>query len=401
MAVIDETHDSKLESWVPGADAHSEFPIQNLPLACFRHEGKQKIGAGVGDFVLDLGTWLSGADLGSFFRLSCSDRTELRKSISRALRVGAEERTLYPQSECQFQLPCTIGDYTDFYASIHHARNIGALFRPDNPLLPNYRYVPIAYHGRASSVVISGTAVRRPCGQLGEGRFGPTEELDYEVELGAFIAAGNRLGERIPISRAHEQLAGICLLNDWSARDIQRWEYQPLGPFLGKNFATTISPWVVTAEALAPFQAAPARGERTEPRYLRSDEPAAFDIQVEALLRPAGGSQPVPISLANFRDMYWTFEQMIAHHTVNGCPLRPGDLIGSGTISGPEKSNRGCLLELTQKGREPLLLPDGSTLFFLLDGDEVTLRAHCERDGFRRIGFGVCSGVVEAAVCPD
>lgn len=401
MAVIDETHDPALETWVQGANESAEFPIQNLPLACFRYNGKQRIGAAIGDFVLDLGTWLPGDDLSAFFRLRAADRAQLRRSISRALRLDAPERELYPQSECEFLLPCAIGDYTDFYASIHHARNIGALFRPDNPLLPNYRYVPIAYHGRASSIVTSGTAIRRPCGQLGEGRFGATEELDYEVELSAFVGTGNRIGEWIPISQAQDQVAGVCLLNDWSARDIQRWEYQPLGPFLGKNFATTTSPWVVTAEALAPFQVAPPCEDRREPHYLRSDEPAALDVNVEAFLRPAGSKQCVSLSLGHFREMYWTFAQMIAHHTINGCPLRPGDLIGSGTISGPEKRNRGCLLELTQKGREPLQLPDGSTRSFLLDGDEIELRGYCERDGFRRIGFGSCRGVIEEAICPD
>lgn len=401
MAVIDETHDPTLRSWVESANDHPEFPIQNLPLACFRHRGKQRIGAAIGDLVLDVRTWLAGDDLSSFFRLSAADRAELRKSISRSLRVDAPKSELYRQNECEFVLPCIIGDYTDFYASIHHARNVGALFRPDNPLLPNYRHVPIAYHGRASSIVVSGTAIRRPCGQLGEGRFGATQELDYEVELGAFIGTGNRMGEWVPISKAQGQIAGVCLLNDWSARDIQRWEYQPLGPFLGKNFATTISPWLVTAGALAPFQVAPPQDGRTELRYLRSDESAALDIHVEAVLRPAESEQLVPLSLAHFREMYWTFAQMIAHHTINGCPLRPGDLIGSGTVSGPEKTNRGCLLELTQKGRAPLQLPNGSTRSFLLDGDEVVLSAHCERDGFRRIGFGFCSGVIEETVCPD
>lgn len=392
MALIDQTHDPDLESWVASANESDEFPIQNLPLACFVHDGQQRVGCGIGNFVLDIGPWLDGSDLRGVFCLSASDRAELRRSISEALRVGATERELYPQDECRFLLPCTIGDYTDFYASIHHARNIGALFRPDNPLLPNYRHVPIAYHGRASSIVVSGTDVIRPCGQLGEGRFGLTEELDYEVELGAFIGPGNAMGEAIGIGNAGTHVAGVCLLNDWSARDIQRWEYQPLGPFLAKNFATTISPWVVTSEALAPFRVAPPQEGRIEPAYLRTQREEALDIHVEAFLRPAGATQAVRLSIGHFRDMYWTFAQMIAHHTVNGCPLRPGDLIGSGTISGPKKENRGCLIELTSKGREPLQLADGSTRTFLEDGDEVILSAYCEREGFRRIGLGTCTG---------
>lgn len=405
VAVIDETHDPELESWVesanppagPLAKPAGDFPIQNLPLASFFYQGRQRIGAAIGDFVMDVSPWLDGADLSGFFRLGAEDRTMLRRQVSQALRKGSVQRTIYPQSECEFVLPCAIGDYTDFYASVHHARNVGALFRPNDPLPVNYRHVPIAYHGRSSSIVVSGTAVARPCGQLGEGRFGLSAELDYEMELGAFIGPGNPMGEAIPLLEAQHHSAGVCLLNDWSARDIQRWEYQPLGPFLAKNFATSISPWVVTADALAPFHVPAPQEGRIELPYLRHSEGssnAALDVQVEAMLRPAASAKAMRLGRAHFRDMYWTYAQMIAHHTVNGCPLRPGDLIGSGTISGPEQENRGCLLELTAGGAEPLELPDGSKRSFLLDGDEVTLRAYCRREGFRTIGFGVCSGVI-------
>ena len=295
-------------------------------------------------------------------------------------------------------LPADVGDYTDFYASIHHATNVGKMFRPDNPLLPNYKHVPIAYHGRSSSLVASGTPVRRPCGQLGESRFGPTRELDYEVEVGAFLGPGHELGRPIPIAEAWSNIAGVCLVNDWSARDIQRWEYQPLGPFLAKNFATSVSPWLVTIEALAPFRVAAAPHDTPVLPYLQESGDGAFDITVECWLRTRKMSKPVRISRAQFRDMYWTLGQMVAHHTSNGCPIRPGDLIASGTVSGPEKENRGCLLEMTWKGTEPLQLPDGEERSFLEDGDEVMLTGYCVRDGFARIGLGSCRGVVMPAL---
>lgn len=402
MAEIDETHDPELRSWVDSAnEADCEFPIQNLPLASFFHAGKQRAGVRIGDFVLDLAAWLETCDLVGYFRMSPSDRKTLRSTLSRALRQGSSPQDLYRVSECRFALPCTIGDYTDFYASIHHARNVGLLFRPDNPLLPNYRHMPIAYHGRSSSIVVSGTPVKRPCGQLGEGLFGPSRELDYEVELGAFIGPGNEMGTLIPITEADMHAAGVCLLNDWSARDIQRWEYQPLGPFLGKNFATTISPWVVTAEALVPFRVPVSKTGRTDHAYLKTTD-GALSIEVKAAIRPSGSREFLPLSRANFADMYWTFGQMIAHHTMNGCPLRPGDLIGSGTVSGPEANNRGCLLELTENGRLPVSLPDGTARSFLEDGDEILFRAHCTRPGFRTIGFGECRGVIGGgSICRD
>jgi fumarylacetoacetase len=292
------------------------------------------------------------------------------------------------------RLPVPIGDYTDFYASLDHATNVGRIFRPDAPLVPNYKHLPIAYHGRSSSIVVSGTPVRRPLGQLGAGQFGPSQELDYEMELGAFVGPGNALGQPIPIAEAERHLVGVCLLNDWSARDIQRWEYQPLGPFLAKNFVTSLSPWVVTAEALEPFRAAAPEHDAPVLPYLRSPKPSSFDITVEVWLRTPKMSGPVRVSQASFKDMYWTLGQMIAHHTSNGCPLRAGDLLGSGTISGPQRENRGCLLELTWRGQEPLHLPSGEQRSFLLDGDEVILRGYCVRDGFRRIDFGSCSGVI-------
>jgi fumarylacetoacetase len=299
-------------------------------------------------------------------------------------------------------LPCEIPDYTDFYASIHHATNVGSMFRPDNPLLPNYKWLPVAYHGRASSVVVSGTEVRRPWGQIvsnpaGPPQFGPCRLLDYEVELGAFLGPGNRMGDPIPVGRAEDHMVGVCLLNDWSARDIQTWEYQPLGPFLAKNFATSVSPWIVTLEALEPFRrAAPTRpGGDPEPLpHLQTTVDSAFKITLEVWLQSARMQSPLLISQGDFSSMYWTLAQMVAHHTSNGCPLRAGDLIGSGTVSGPEKNNRGCLLEMTWRGTEPLELPTGETRRFLEDGDEVTLRGWCEAPGFRRIGLGECSGVV-------
>ena len=397
--VIDETHDPALKSWVLSANRDScDFPIQNLPVGVFKsaRDGRPRPGIAIGDFILDGGPWLAGEDLSEYFRLSSTQRRDLRRVWSACLRAGSPERPLVPQAECEMCLPVAIGDYTDFYASLDHAMNVGRMFRPDAPLLPNYKYVPIAYHGRASSVVVSGTPVRRPLGQLGAGRFGPSQELDYEMELGAFVGPGNALGQPIPITEAERHLVGVCLLNDWSARDIQRWEYQPLGPFLAKNFATSISPWIVTAEALEPFRTAAPPHDAPVLPYLQSSGPDAFDITVEVWLRTPAMSEPVRISRASFKDMYWALAQMIAHHTSNGCPLRAGDLLGSGTISGPQRENRGCLLELTWRGQEPLQFPNGEQRSFLQDGDEVILRGYCRREGFRRIGLGECRSTVNA-----
>jgi fumarylacetoacetase len=312
-------------------------------------------------------------------------------------------------AEAELRLPLAVGDYTDFYASVHHATNVGSMFRPDNPLLPNYKWVPIGYHGRASSLVPSGTPVQRPAGQLKDPKseapsFGPSRSLDYEMELGFVVGSGNALGSPVPIGQAESHLFGLCLVNDWSARDIQSWEYQPLGPFLAKSFATTISPWVVTMEALEPFRVPAFRRPPGDPEPLPYLDSAAgrsrggLDLTVEVYLTTermrAAGNPPHKLSRASARDLYWTLAQMLTHHTSNGCSLRPGDLFATGTVSGPAKDSRGCLLELTWRGSEPLTLPSGETRKFLEDGDEVILQGYCEREGAARIGFGECRGVV-------
>jgi fumarylacetoacetase len=316
---------------------------------------------------------------------------------------------LVPQTDAQMELPATVGDYTDFYASVFHATNVGKMMRPDNPLLPNYKWVPIGYHGRASSLVVSGTPVRRPCGQTepaagGPPRFGPSRSLDYELEVGAFLGPGNPLGEPVPIAAAEDRVFGLCLVNDWSARDLQKWEYQPLGPFLAKSFATSLSPWVVTLEALAPYRVPAFARPEGDPRplaYLADDESEArggIDVRLEALLssRPMReqGRPPLTVSRSNLRDLYWTLAQMVAHHTSNGCNLRPGDLIATGTVSGAEDEARASLIERTQRGTRPLALPSGEERRFLEDGDEVILRGRCEREGFVPIGFGECRGEI-------
>jgi fumarylacetoacetase len=398
--MIDETHDPALRSWVESANRTGcDFPIQNLPVGVFQPPGagRARLGIAIGDFILDAGKWLGGDALNGYLALSATQRRALRQEWSKALAAGAATRPLYSQVECAMLLPAFVGDYTDFYASIDHATNVGRIFRPDNPLLPNYQHVPIAYHGRCSSLVASGTPVRRPSGQLGAGRFGPTREMDYEVELGAFLGPGNRQGNPIPVQEALQHVAGLSLLNDWSARDIQRWEYQPLGPFLSKNFATSLSPWLITMEALAPFRTeAPTHDVPLLP-YLQETGRGGLDIVVEAWLRTPTMSKPVRLSRASFKESYWTLGQMIAHHTSNGCPIRPGDLVATGTISGPEKENRGCLLELTWKGAEPVRLPGGEQRTFLQDGDELILSGYCIREGFKRIGMGVCQGTILTA----
>jgi fumarylacetoacetase len=435
---ISGTEDPKLKSWVESANAaRADFPIQNLPLGVFvRTEGTDApgIGVAIGDVVLDVrGAVQAGlfhelapavkeacaaASLNALMAVGRESRLALRQRLSQLLRAGESaaapdrqriEPLLVPQDQAVMHVPAVIGDYTDFYASIHHASNVGSLFRPDNPLLPNYKHVPIAYHGRASSIVISGTPVQRPQGQAKDTRaegptFGPSRALDYEMEVGCFIAAGNPLGQSIAIADAEAHVFGLCLVNDWSARDIQSWEYQPLGPFLGKNFATSISPWVVPLEALAPFRipafARPA-GDPAPLAYLnavRDQEQGGIDLTLEVSLSSmkmrAGGMQPWRLSQGHFRDLYWTIAQMVAHHTSNGCNLHPGDLIASGTVSGPNKDARGCLLELTRGGAEPITLPTGEVRKYLKDGDEVVLRGYCERTGFARIGLGECRGRV-------
>ena len=434
--VLDETHDSEVQSWVESANvAGSDFPIQNLPFGVFRRRdagAEAGVGVAIGDRILDLdGMQSEGLLAEKSVRLAANacaydalnplmaagagPRRALRRRLHALLSADAPasdrqaaSRHLIAQADVDMLLPAVVGDYTDFYASIFHATNVGKLFRPDNPLLPNYKYVPIGYHGRASSLVPTGTLVRRPSGQTRDGeadpKFGSTKALDYEVELGFFVSAGNRLGETIPIGEAEEHIFGICLVNDWSARDIQAWEYQPLGPFLGKSFATSLSPWVVTMEALAPFRTAVfarAEGDPAPLPYLfdRSDqEQGGLDLWLEvSLVSPRmreAGIAPVVLGRSNFRDMYWTMAQMLTHHASNGCNMRAGDLLASGTASGADRTARGCLLELTSRGKDPVTLPTGEQRKFLEDGDEVILRGFSERDGFRCIGLGSCRGTI-------
>ena len=434
--MIDATHDPHLRSWVESAHAEgTDFPVQNLPYARFRRTGRGetwRIGVAIGDRVLDLArardavAWraevaplmnpLAQGDLNSLMGQPIAARRTLRSALSSALARGSDQRSglqdcLLLQADVEYALPCQIGDYSDFYTGIHHARAVGKLFRPDNPLLPNYRWVPIAYHGRASSIGVSGQRIRRPNGQTkGEGRtpeFGPCRRLDYELELGLLVGPGNALGEPVPIAEAEQHLFGLTLLNDWSARDIQAWEYQPLGPFLAKSFATTLSPWVVTMEALAPFRRPFARpsDDPSPLPYLDSDANRAsgmLDVSLETwlltdVMRQAG-AVPFRLAASNSAEAaYWTPAQLVAHQTVNGCNLRPGDLLGSGTMSGPEAHQAGSLLELTEGGRKPIVLPGGEQRTFLEDGDTVIMRGSCERKGFVRIGLGEVAGTVVPA----
>ena len=441
MTAFDETLDPALRSWVD--DAHvpgTDFPIQNLPFGVFRHdfEERPRVGIAIGEHVLDC---LAAARAGLFDRLSPpvrdalqswslnalmalgrDDARAVRGSASRMLRVDtAEGRTaqsmrdvlLVRMDGVGMLVPAEIGDFTDFYASVFHATNVGSMFRPDQPLLPNYKYVPIGYHGRASSVVASGAAVRRPRGQRRPDPnappvYGPSAGLDYELEIGAWVSGDSAIGDTVPVGEAEQRLFGLSLLNDWSARDVQSWEYQPLGPFLAKNFLTTVSPWVVTLDALAPFRAPAftrAEGDPAPLPYLFDATDQAlggFDVTLEVQLASRQmrerGLAPVRLSTGNLRTMYWTFAQLIAHHASGGCNLRAGDLLGSGTVSGPQRDSRGCLLELTWRGTEPLVLPTGEQRAFLADGDEVMMRGWCARDGAVRIGFGDCRGVVVAAL---
>ena len=410
--MIDATHHPALRSWVASANSpETDFPIQNLPYATFRRRGQEqtRTGIAIGDLILDAGAALAFPALDAMMRLPRAQRSSLRNQASEFLKTytPSSDRWLVPMADAELLLPCPIPDYTDFYASLEHATNVGRLFRPDNPLLPNYKWLPVAYHGRASSIVVSGTAVQRPWGQVlpapgGPPAYLPCRQLDYEVELGAFLGPGNDLGRPVPIGRAEDHLFGICLLNDWSARDVQTWEGQPLGPFLAKNFATSISPWIVTLDALEPFRCQGPPRAKTDPALLPHLAPAradgAFRVTLEVWLRTATMADAVRLSRGDFSSMYWTLAQMIAHHTSNGCPLRAGDLIGSGTVSGPAKDNRGSLLELTSRGAEPVSLPAGETRQFLADGDEVILRGFCQAPGFRRIGLGECRGVILPAL---
>ncbi|HMC14459.1 MAG TPA: fumarylacetoacetase [Albitalea sp.] len=436
MNAVDATHDPALMSWVVSANnADTEFPIQNLPFGRFRRAGSVeplRIGVAIGDQVLDLrearerGAWseevaelllpLAQGDLNAFMARGKPARVMLRAALSQALRAGSNAQNaltecLVAQADALMSTPCSVGDYTDFYTGIHHATAVGKLFRPDQPLMPNYKWVPIGYHGRSSSLRASGHGFVRPLGQTkatdaAEPQFGPCKRLDYELEVGALIGAGNALGEPIAMTQADDQWFGLVLLNDWSARDIQAWEYQPLGPFLAKNFATTLSPWVVTAEALAPFRAPLVRpaGDPQPLPYLDSAanrDHGAIDITLEVWLQTAAMREQQPAVLlmqSNFRDAYWSVAQLVAHHSSNGCNLQPGDLLGSGTQSGAAEGQGGSLLELTKGGKQPFALPNGEIRTFLQDGDTVILRGHCERAGQRRIGFGDCAGTVLPAL---
>ena len=420
-----------MKSWVESANApETDFPLENLPFGAFHHAHSTRIGIAIGDKVLDLRACATegllkpvGSEmvdackanvLNPLMSLGLRAVSAVRREVTvlltdTQLRSRVEPR-LIPAREVEMQLPAHIGDYTDFYASIHHATRVGKLFRPDNPLLPNYKYVPIGYHGRASSIVIDGTNVHRPKGQIKppdatEPVFGPSRSLDYELEAGIFIGSGNPLGQPIRIAEAEQHIFGLCLVNDWSARDIQSWEYQPLGPFLAKNFATTISPWIVTMEALAPYRVAPAVRPQGDPGpllYLTADSSliGAIDLTLEVLLQSEkmrqAGIAPQQLSSGNLRDLYWTPAQLVTHHASGGCNLRSGDLLATGTISGPEQGSEGCLLEMKHRS-EPLRLPTGETRTFLEDGDEVIFRGFCQRPGLPRIGFGECTGRIVPA----
>jgi fumarylacetoacetase len=415
---IDVTHDVTLQSWVESAnDPASEFPIQNLPFGRFKLEEDSdwRIGVAIGDQVLDLrrAGVVQTTQMNQLMNLPLKAHQAIRAAVSKGLRTGSAQEAIFkaalsPQIDVQMGLPCEIGDYTDFYTSIHHATTVGKQFRPDAPLLPNYKWVPIGYHGRASSISVSGQSFPRPMGQTKSPdaeapTLGPCKRLDYELEVGIFISRPNVAGDRIPIAQAEDHVFGIALFNDWSARDIQGWEYQPLGPFLSKNFASTLSPWVVTMDALAPFRKAFAHpeGDPAPLPYLDSSAnraSGAIDIELEVWLQTPSmqkaGSPGERLMHSNYADSYWTVAQLVAHHTVNGCNLRPGDLFGSGTLSGPEPEQGGSMLELSHGGKRPIVLSNGETRTFLEDGDTVILCGHCQREGFRRIGFGECRGTV-------
>jgi len=427
---LNETHDPARQSFIASANAaDAEFPIQNLPFGayCPAPGSTQRIGVAIGDQILDVAAAAScfdglaataaehcaGPHLNKLMSLGPKAWSALRLALSRGLSADHKDarlqRNLTPMAETELMLPVAIGDFTDFYASVFHATNAGRAFRPENPLLPNYKYIPVAYHGRASSIRVSGTAVKRPHGQRKRAdenvpTYGPSRNLDFELELGFYIGVPTTLGETVPIGSAAEHIFGFCLLNDWSARDVQGWEYQPLGPFLGKNFATTVSPWVVTAEALAPFRTAAFARPAGDPAPLAYLADAAdqagggLDITLEAYLATEAmrraGTLPFPLTQTSFASMYWTVAQMVAHHASNGCNLEIGDLFGSGTISGSSKESWGSLLELTARGREPITLPTGETRGFIEDGDEIIFRGFARNQGFRRIGFGECRAVI-------
>lgn len=429
------TNDPSLRSWIESANEPGcAFPIQNLPVGVFRRQGTgeaARVGVAIGDQALDLSAcWTAGHfagtpvehenvfardSLNDFFAMGRAAWSAVRQRVSNLLRQDTptlqqdEElraEAVVAMADAELLLPARIGDYTDFYASVHHATNIGSMFRPDNPLMPNYKHLPVGYHGRASSVVLSGAPVRRPMGQTiaadaENPTFGPCKLLDYELEMGFFVGPGNAIGTRISMEEAADHIYGMCLLNDWSARDIQKWEYQPLGPFNAKNFASSVSPWVISLDALDPFrQPAPDRSPGDPPLldYLTGGPDMAYDIKLEVAIETPKmrdeGVVPHVVSHGSFKDMYWTIAQMLVHHTSTGCNMRPGDLLGSGTVSGPEDASRGCLLELTWRGQNPVKLPTGEERTFLADGDAVILRGYCEKEGAVRIGFGECRGEI-------
>jgi fumarylacetoacetase len=431
MSVIDETHDPRRETWVTSARGHAEFPIQNLPFGIFSPVGEApRGGIAIGDMIFDLKVGLeaglflgqaahaaeagAGATLNPLMALGSAPRAALRKRLSALFSADNPERAkvealaarlLHNAADCTMQLPAAIGSYTDFFAGIHHARNGGMRRDPNNPLSPNYKYVPVAYHSRASSVRPSGVPIRRPSGQRKSPNedapsYGPSRKLDYELELAVWIGSGNALGEPIPIGKAGDQVFGLGLFNDWSARDIQQWESQPLGPFLGKSFGSTISPWIITTEALAPFRVVQPARPAGDPRPLphlwddTDQRQGAFDITLEAFLMTEGlrakGLPPHRMSASNTTDLYWTVAQMIAHHACNGCNLAPGDLFGSGTISGPTPEGYGSLMELSNDGTRTITLASGETRTFVENGDEVIFRAHCRKAGCAPFGFGEC-----------
>lgn len=430
MYSINETHAPGLESWVTSANAKdNDFPIQNLPHAVFRVNGSDESlrgGVAIGDMILDMqrvcsaGVFVgqvqetalkaAGSTLNSLMAAGHQEWHGLRNALSNALRIGSAVQPvlagcLVPQSLVSYGVPAQIGDYTDFFTSEYHAANVGQIFAPGTPLFPNFKWLPIGYHGRSSSIEISGSSFRRPWGQrkpddMATPTFGPTVGLDYEVELGAFVGPGNARGEPIAIEQAEQHLFGLCLLNDWSARDIQAWEAKPLGPFLAKNFLTTISPWIVTMEALAPFRAELPRSEDSPATFahLTNEEQrmhGGLDIQLEAWIHTTRAKNSgMRLSHTSFKHAYWSLAQMVTHHTSSGCNLRSGDLLGTGTQSGSTRSERGCLLELSEGGKFPVHLPNDEVRSFLQDGDAIILRGWCSKEGYRRIGFGECRGEV-------
>ncbi len=427
--MIDHTNDPQARSWLVAAQATGcDFTLQNLPHGVFRSNASNEPWRGcvaIGDQVLDVAAALhrgliapaaraaaqaaAAPQLNGLMALGHSAWQTLRRELWRLLREGAAEQALLreclvPQAAAEHRLPADVGDFTDFFTSWHHMVNAGRVFQPDAPPLPNFSWQPLAYHGRASSVAVSGTVVQRPRGQVrapGDEapRFGAVQRLDYELELGAWVGTGSAHGTAIPVGRAEEHLFGLCLLNDWSARDVQAWEAQPLGPFLAKNFHTSVSPWVVTLQALAPFRCALPDAARQRPTLAHLQAPGlpGFDIQLEAWLQTARGAAALRLSRSSFRHNHWALAQMVAHHTEGGCPLRTGDLLGTGTQSGPGADESGCLLELTHGGRQPVVWPCGTARRYLEDGDTVTLRAWAEAPGAARVGFGTCTGTVVPA----